>query len=223
MDWKIMAIKKTLAQNHLSDLARQGRGGDTELAHVNPQEKAMLKAMGGSGGINPNTGLREYIVDPFTAAQLGMSIIGGAMGQSKKRAAARLESRFFGETIEEAEKGMVAAEKKKEADTSVAVAEYQTAGESLGLSKSEAQDQLGEAIKKSNLVTSAGVTDKASDIWRQFGVQSKGLYGQLGKALGGVEEWFAGEKSRLKGVIEQARFQKKLADKASKEKFLGIF
>ena len=41
-------------------LASMGRGGDTELAHVNPQEKAMLIKMGGSGTTNPRTGLREY-------------------------------------------------------------------------------------------------------------------------------------------------------------------
>lgn len=42
-------------------LAAQGRGGDTELAHINPREAAMLRRAGGSGTINPNTGLREYI------------------------------------------------------------------------------------------------------------------------------------------------------------------
>lgn len=41
-------------------LASQGRDGDTELVHVNKQEEAILKAMGGSGSINPKTGLREY-------------------------------------------------------------------------------------------------------------------------------------------------------------------
>jgi len=41
-------------------LASMGRGGDTELAHVNPQEKAMLIKMGGSGTTNPETGLKEY-------------------------------------------------------------------------------------------------------------------------------------------------------------------
>ncbi len=44
----------------LNSLAAQGRNGDTELAHVNPQEKAVLSALGGSGGINPQTGLREF-------------------------------------------------------------------------------------------------------------------------------------------------------------------
>jgi len=37
-----------------------GRGGDTMLAHINPREAAMLEAMGGSGTINPNTGIVEY-------------------------------------------------------------------------------------------------------------------------------------------------------------------
>jgi hypothetical protein len=41
-------------------LAAQGRNGDTMLAHINPQEAALLKRMGGSGTINPVTGLREY-------------------------------------------------------------------------------------------------------------------------------------------------------------------
>ena len=41
-------------------LASKGRGGDSELAHVNPREAEMLRRAGGSGGINPATGLREY-------------------------------------------------------------------------------------------------------------------------------------------------------------------
>jgi len=49
-----------LTKKEKSKLKKLGRRGDTELAHVNPQEKAMLKAMGGSGTINPYTGLKEY-------------------------------------------------------------------------------------------------------------------------------------------------------------------
>ena len=49
---------------HLSEKAQQlrskGRGGDTILAHINPTEAAMLKAMGGSGTTNPKTGLPEF-------------------------------------------------------------------------------------------------------------------------------------------------------------------
>jgi hypothetical protein len=41
-------------------LRQKGRGGDTILAHINPQEAMMLKAMGGSGTINPATGIMEF-------------------------------------------------------------------------------------------------------------------------------------------------------------------
>lgn len=42
------------------DLAAQGRNGDTMLAHINPQEAQLLKSLGGSGTINPKTGLPEF-------------------------------------------------------------------------------------------------------------------------------------------------------------------
>lgn len=41
-------------------LASLGRFGDTQLAHINPEEAAVLRAMGGRGSINPRTGLPEY-------------------------------------------------------------------------------------------------------------------------------------------------------------------
>ena len=41
-------------------LRQKGRNGDTILAHINPQEAAFLKSMGGSGKINPRTGLPEF-------------------------------------------------------------------------------------------------------------------------------------------------------------------
>jgi len=41
-------------------LKNQGRNGDTELAHITPGEANLLKALGGSGTTNPNTGLKEY-------------------------------------------------------------------------------------------------------------------------------------------------------------------
>ena len=42
------------------DLASKGIDGDTELAHVNKAEMDVLRAMGGSGTINPNTGLIQF-------------------------------------------------------------------------------------------------------------------------------------------------------------------
>lgn len=42
------------------NLASKGRYGDTMLAHINPEEAALLKARGGAGTINPKTGLPEF-------------------------------------------------------------------------------------------------------------------------------------------------------------------
>ena len=44
----------------LSPLRAMGRGSDSELVHVNPMEKEILRRMGGSGAVNPNTGLEEF-------------------------------------------------------------------------------------------------------------------------------------------------------------------
>jgi len=43
------------------DLRSKGRGGDTILAHINPQEAEILKMLGGSGSRNPKTGLLEFL------------------------------------------------------------------------------------------------------------------------------------------------------------------
>lgn len=48
------------AEGGLATLADYGRNGDTMLAHVTPEEARMLRRRGGSGTINPDTGLPEY-------------------------------------------------------------------------------------------------------------------------------------------------------------------
>lgn len=62
-------IMETLRVNIMGDLTMptlaqiirsKGRGPDTMLAHITPKEAAMLKANGGSGTINPETGLPEF-------------------------------------------------------------------------------------------------------------------------------------------------------------------
>ena len=42
------------------ELRKKGRGRDTMLAHITPEEAALLKARGGRGTINPDTGLPEF-------------------------------------------------------------------------------------------------------------------------------------------------------------------
>ena len=49
------------------ELRKKGRGRDTVLAHITPQEAELLKSRGGRGTINPDTGLPEYdFWDTFT-------------------------------------------------------------------------------------------------------------------------------------------------------------
>jgi len=68
------------ARGGLNDLAAQGRGGDSQLAHINPFEAGVLRSMGGSGAINPRTGLREY--DMWSDLGDSISDIGSSLGGS---------------------------------------------------------------------------------------------------------------------------------------------
>jgi hypothetical protein len=49
-----------LTQDLAQQLQSQGRGGDTILAHITPEEAQLLESRGGSGTINPDTGLPEF-------------------------------------------------------------------------------------------------------------------------------------------------------------------
>jgi len=56
----IMQLKIWLFKQLYKSIAKHGREGDTELAHVNSYEVELLRLVGGSGTINPTTGLREF-------------------------------------------------------------------------------------------------------------------------------------------------------------------
>lgn len=81
-DKSMKNIKQTAAK-----LQQYGRNGDTMLAHITPQEADVLKQMGGSGTINPKTGLPEYFLDKVVGA--ATNIVGGLMGGSKAADAAK--------------------------------------------------------------------------------------------------------------------------------------
>ncbi len=80
-------------------IRQQGKGEDTILAHINPLEAMMLKSMGGSGTINPKTGLPQFglfnrpgkwfksVIGPAAGVAIGNMLlpgiggmIGGALG-----------------------------------------------------------------------------------------------------------------------------------------------
>lgn len=66
-------------------MSQMGRNGDTMLAHITPQEAAMLKRMGGSGTINPYTGLPEFFIKKaFKSVGKAVKSVGKAVGSAVK-------------------------------------------------------------------------------------------------------------------------------------------
>jgi hypothetical protein len=101
----------------LADMIRsKGRGNDSILAHITPREAALLKRRGGSGTINPNTGLPEFDdgVDiqapeapaveaaPATATETptsyGLSVPGAPTGAQQTQSLAGLDTQISGYT-----------------------------------------------------------------------------------------------------------------------------
>jgi hypothetical protein len=71
----IVSLKK-----EASKVAAAGRKGDSMLAHITPFEATMLKRMGGSGTINPTTGLPEFFLKSLgKILKIGAQIIGTAV------------------------------------------------------------------------------------------------------------------------------------------------
>lgn len=78
-----------MAEGGLADvasyLASQGRGGDRILAHITPEEAEMLKRRGGSGTINPMTGLPEFKGNPIKSVVNAVkSVVSSVVGVVKK-------------------------------------------------------------------------------------------------------------------------------------------
>lgn len=68
-----------------------GRNGDTVLAHITPEEARLLKARGGSGTINPMTGLPEFFIGKvFRAVGRGLKAVGRAVTNFVKSPVGRL-------------------------------------------------------------------------------------------------------------------------------------
>jgi hypothetical protein len=104
-------MAKTLSRALGTDLASlaellrsKGRGKDTILAHINPREAALLKKAGGSGNINPETGIMEF-QDDFGDLGYDTPVYSGGIEQSPAEVAATYPDLYPGGTI--AESGQV--------------------------------------------------------------------------------------------------------------------
>lgn len=72
-------------------VASKGRNGDTMLAHITPSEARLLRSRGGSGTINPETGLPEYFLKGlFKGIGKVFSAIGSAVKSALKSPIGRI-------------------------------------------------------------------------------------------------------------------------------------
>ena len=77
---QLAALLRTDLSRMAEEVRRAGRGKDTMLAHITPKEAALLKARGGRGSINPDTGLPEFETDDFGDDYSGVDL-GGVYAQ----------------------------------------------------------------------------------------------------------------------------------------------
>ena len=218
--------------------------------HVNRTEKNLM-ASGergerlvdaiGSGTINPDTGNEEKFV--FTAATIGTLTAIAAIGNLALSAASSASEGHTAATeasskvagydealgnIEEAQNKLEPARRQK---INLAKAEYRQEAEGFaaetGMKYADVQRGTEEAIKKANMPTHGTIGAKRSSAWKMIGgAAERGkekLYGQLGKAMGGVEEWYEGEKSRLQLEKNRITRERELEKDKADDWYLGKY
>jgi hypothetical protein len=80
-------------------LAQMGRNGDTMLAHITPSEARMLRRNGGSGTINPMTGLPEFFLGKiFKSVGNAFKSVGKAVVKGVKAVASGVK-KFASSTV----------------------------------------------------------------------------------------------------------------------------
>ena len=227
----------SIAKNHISELAQQGRMGDDILVHMNKDEAATLARAAGLEKlpINPKTGMPEAFAI-MGALAIGKGILGVASSMSASKdeqRQANAQSQMISQQMTGLDESIAGLEGVKESREEVARQEYgQALGDlsrQTGKSKEDVQKQQESAIAKSGLATAGGVNTKSSQMFRriqnEFGGSSQSLLGNLGKSMAGVEEWYEGEKSRLgseKSRLEQElRLSKAKAKSAKKSGLMG--
>ena len=221
----------SIAKNHLSKVARQGRYGDDTLVHMSKNEANSLAASAGLKElpINPKTGLPEAWV--FEAATLLTMITQGAFEAGEGRKAADIQLDLIGE-----QKSSVLESKKKAGEAKTAkIGAIQTEArtgmkqlsDKTGMDVEDLQKGYESTLQKSGLAYSGGAEEKKSSTWNRiraaFETGKENLMTGIGKSMGEVEGWFEGEVGKLDAELTSLDFQKKQQERLSKKRFLGIF
>ena len=169
----------------------------------------------------------------WVAVSIGASVgVGASQAYSGGKAAnkqSEAQAQLAQVEIDEAKKALGSLGPARGSKMKVAEEEYKFGLEGLstqtGIAKEDLTKQMSEAVSKSGLASSGTIEGKKSQMWKRiqgsFSRGQEGLMGQLGKAMGGIEEWYEGEKSRLGGIIKRATLQKEAYDKQADSWYLG--
>ena len=224
----------SVAQNHISSAAREGRHGDDMLVHMSKEEVATLAKAAGLEKlpINPDTGLPEAWI--MTALAVGKGVLGAVSSIGESKAAsnqARAQQQFIGQQISEINEALGGLEGVKESKEGVAQQEFdQQLGfqaEETGIQKEDLQQQYQQAVQKSGLVTSGGVQQNKAQMYRRLQQSEsrgqKSLVGKLGQSMASIEEWYSGEQSRLESEKKRLKHEGRVAGaQAASAKRSGI-
>jgi hypothetical protein len=218
----------SIAENHISELERQGRFGDDMLVHMNKEETTTLARMAGLDKlpINPKTGLPEAFA-VMAALTAGKAILGAAQGVKSGLDAssqAKAQSKMIGQEMAGIDTALAGLEDVKAGKEDVAQAEFdQQLGfqaEEMGVAKEELTAQYQQSIQKAGFASGgASATNKAQSyrkLQQSEGRGTKSLVGQLGKSMASVEEWYAGEQGRLQSEKKRLQHEQTMANAQAK-------
>ena len=143
-------------------LGRQGRYGDTMVAHINPREAAILQALGGKGSVNPRTGLREYW-DSDAGDSMGGPADASSMGEGNSDPSSGMSSGY----------GSMSSVEQEQADKEF--------GSSFGIGK-ESFDSIAELAHSQNTMME-NVMDALTGLTPTQALSAIATYGMPALAL----------------------------------------
>ena len=210
----------------LSKTAKKGRFGDTELVHVNKEEKDLLESLGGAGTINPETGLKEYWVLPALGIALGAYSAwksGSMSRQSANQQSNELQS-MSSHITDSIENLADVYSSKKDLLLAEVGNTYRKLGGKYVDAKTKFKRQSSANIGRSDLVASTSTqrsqqTEK--DIADQYRFDVEDVMGTTEKELGNLSSWYEGELAQLDLQQKQTQSRLDLAKRTSESWYLG--
>ena len=218
----------SIAKNHISELAQQGRMGDDILVHMNKDEADTLAKAAGLEKlpINPKTGMPEAFAI-MGALAIGKGILGAAQSMSSasdESKQAKAQSNMISQQMAGIDEALGGLEGVKDSKSEVVQQEFdQSLGfqaEEMGVAKEDLTSQYQDAVQKSGFSSGGGADKNRAQAYKKLsqseGRGTKSLVGQLGKSMASVEEWYGGEKSRLESEKQRLSHEKSVSDAQAK-------